>query len=61
MRGSVITSVALHVVLLGVMLIGISPKPMDMAISEAMPVDLVPIEDVAQCFTPLHDGLCRCF
>ncbi|WP_137154713.1 cell envelope integrity protein TolA [Rhizobium sp. FKL33] len=48
MRGSVITSVALHVVLLGAMLIGISPKPMDMAISEAMPVDLVPIEDVAQ-------------
>jgi len=48
MRGSVITSIMLHVLLLAWLVVTITPKPLDMAISEAMPVELVPIEDAAQ-------------
>jgi len=48
MKGSLITSVALHALLAGWLLFTFAPKPLEVQMSEAMPVDLVPFEDVAQ-------------
>lgn len=49
MKGSVITSVALHALVAAWMLASFgSPEPFEVAMSEAMPVDLVPIEELTQ-------------
>jgi hypothetical protein len=49
MKGSVITSIALHALVAAWMLFTFaSPEPFEVAMSEAMPVELVPIEDLAQ-------------
>jgi outer membrane biosynthesis protein TonB len=48
MKGSLITSVGLHTLLAAWLLFSFSPAPLEVQMSEAMPVDLVPFEDVAQ-------------
>jgi hypothetical protein len=48
MKGSLITSVGLHALLAAWMLFTFSPAPLEVQMSEAMPVDLVPIEDLTQ-------------
>lgn len=48
MKGSLITSVALHALLATWLLVSFSPEPLEVTMTEAMPVDLVPIEELAQ-------------
>ena len=49
MKGSLITSVALHALLAAWLLVSFgSPEPFEVTMSEAMPVDLVPIEELTQ-------------
>jgi hypothetical protein len=49
MKGSVLTSVVLHVLVAVAMLVTFgSPKPLEVTASEAMPVELVPIEELTQ-------------
>jgi TolA protein len=49
MKGSVITSIGLHVLLLVWLLVSFgSPKPFEVTASEALPVELVPIEELSQ-------------
>lgn len=49
MKGSVVTSLVLHALVAAWMLVHFgSPEPFEVTMTEAMPVDLVPIEDLAQ-------------
>lgn len=49
MKGSVLTSVLLHALVAVCMLVTFgAPKPLEVTASEAMPVDLVPIEELTQ-------------
>lgn len=49
MKGSVLTSVVLHGLVAAAMLVSLgSPEPFEVTASEAMPVDLVPIEELTQ-------------
>ena len=49
MKGSVLTSLVLHVLLAVSLLVSFgSPEPFEVQMTEAMPVELVPIEDLAQ-------------
>ena len=49
MKGSLFTSVALHALLAAWLLASFgSPEPFEVTMSEAMPVDLVPIEELTQ-------------
>jgi hypothetical protein len=48
MKGSLITSVALHALLAGWLLWTFEPKPLEVTMTEALPVDLVPISDLSQ-------------
>ena len=49
MKGSVLTSILLHALLAAWLLVSFgSPEPFEVQMSEAMPVELVPIEDLAQ-------------
>ena len=49
MKGSVITSLVLHVLVAVAMLVTFGkPEPFEVTASEAMPVDLVPIEELTQ-------------
>ncbi|MGV3549673.1 hypothetical protein [Rhizobium sp.] len=49
MKGSVLTSVVLHGLLAAAMLVTFGkPEPFEVTASEAMPVDLVPIEELTQ-------------
>jgi outer membrane biosynthesis protein TonB len=49
MKGSVLTSLLLHALVAAWLLVSFgSPEPFEVQMTEAMPVELVPIEDVAQ-------------
>lgn len=49
MKGSVLTSILLHALVAAWLLVSFgSPEPFEVQMSEAMPVELVPIEDLAQ-------------
>ncbi|MFM2278695.1 MAG: hypothetical protein RLZZ444_926 [Pseudomonadota bacterium] len=49
MKGSIVTSIALHSMLLAYLLLSFgSPEPFELTMSEALPVELVPIEDTTQ-------------
>jgi hypothetical protein len=48
MKGSLITSVGLHALLAGWLLFSFAPAPLEVTMSEALPVDLVPIEEMTQ-------------
>lgn len=49
MKAGLTTSVALHVVAIGLGLVSLSsPRPMEMTNTESFPVDIVPIEEIAQ-------------
>ena len=48
MKGSLITSIGLHALLAAWLLFSFSPAPLEVQMSEAMPVDLVPIEELTQ-------------
>lgn len=48
MKGSVITSIVLHGLVLVLLLVTFTPTPMEVTAGEALPVELVPIEEMAQ-------------
>ena len=49
MKGSIVTSIALHGLLLAYVLLSFgAPDPFEVTMSEALPVELVPIEDMTQ-------------
>ena len=48
MKGSVITSIALHGLLLVWLLVSFAPTPLEVTAGESLPVELVPIEELAQ-------------